>query len=279
MASCRLCGLVRGLEGGAVRIRTIKPDLFLHGELFDAEREESLPLRIAYVGLWCAADREGRFKWEPRRLGALILPYDGIDFSRVLDALATRGFIERHACGTVEFGVIPSFKRHQVINNRESPSILPEPTEDTVFIGSPTRAPRVPHATATPLVQDQGEGKGREGKGKERNIATADAEAIYQAYPRKEGKGKALPAIEKALRTTTAEVLLEAVQAFAKAKAGTDPQFLPHPASWFNARRWEDDRASWLVRPSGAFTGTIFQPITVRPGDLDGIPQEAIDRL
>ena len=226
-----------------MRIRTIKPDFFLHDGLFEAEREESLPIRLAYAGLWCAADREGRFKWEPRRLGVAILPYDGIDFSRVLDALTTRGFIERHACGTVEFGVIPSFNRHQVINNRESPSSLPEPTEESMVIGLATREPREDDACGTREVQVKGEGKGREGKG--RSNATASAEAIYQLYPRKEGKGKALQSIEKALRITTAEILTEAVQAFAAAKAGTDPQFIPHPASWFNARRWEDDRKTW----------------------------------
>lgn len=150
-----------------MRIRTIKPEFFLHDELFDLEKSSELPIRLAFIGLWCAADRKGRFKWEPRRLGAAILPYDGADFSRVLDALATRGFIERHASGTVEFGVIPSFERHQLINNRESQSVLPEPTEESVIIGLPTREPRDDDACGTREVHAQAEGKGREGKGKE----------------------------------------------------------------------------------------------------------------
>lgn len=110
-----------------MRIRTIKPEFFLHEGLFEAERAAKLPLRLAFAGLWCAADREGRFKWEPRRLGVQILPYDNADFARVLDALATRGFIRKYASGTAEYGVIPSFTTHQVINNRESESELPEP--------------------------------------------------------------------------------------------------------------------------------------------------------
>lgn len=97
-----------------MRIRTIKPEFFLHDGLFDLEHETSLPIRVAFVGLWCAADREGRFRWEPRRLGATILPYDGVDFSRVLDALATRGFVVRYASDGSEFGCIPTFSRHQV---------------------------------------------------------------------------------------------------------------------------------------------------------------------
>lgn len=144
-----------------MRIRSIKPEFFLHDRLFEAERAEGLPLRLAFIGLWCAADREGRFAWEPRRLGAVILPYDGVDFSRVLDALVTRGFLVRYTSDSRELCFIPSFLRHQVINNRESPSVLPPPSEPDAM-GLATRATRVADACPTPLVHAQGEGKGRE---------------------------------------------------------------------------------------------------------------------
>jgi len=151
-----------------MRIRTIKPEFFLHDGLYEAEKTEGMPLRIAFTGLWCAADREGRFKWEARRLGVAILPYDQIDFSRVLDALTTRGFIKKYRVAGVWYGVIPSFGRHQVINNRESKSEIP-PISDADELtlddhADLTRAPRVPHASKE-------EGKGREGKG--RDIAPA----------------------------------------------------------------------------------------------------------
>ena len=151
-----------------MRIRTIKPEFFHHEGLFEAELETKLPLRVAFAGLWCIADREGRFKWEPRRIGVQVLPYDAVDFSRVLDALATRAFVLKYRVGDACFGWIPSFLKHQVINNRESQSILPDPegnieqtpinTEE--IDACPTRAPRDDHA-------GQGEGKGREGNGKE----------------------------------------------------------------------------------------------------------------
>lgn len=148
-----------------MRIRTIKPEFFLHSDLWDLEQECGLPVRLAFIGLWCAADRRGRFKWRPRELKAQILPHDDVDFSRVLHALTTRGFVVRYASGAGEFGWIPSFERHQVINNRESESILPSPSTDDTS----TRAPRVPDACATRHDLDQGEGKGREGnkEGKE----------------------------------------------------------------------------------------------------------------
>ncbi len=68
---------------------------------------------------------------------------------------------------------------------------------------------------------------------------------IYNAYPKKIAKGAALKSIRRALRKVEYSVLLEAVQAFAEARAGEDPQFTPYPASWFNAERWNDDRQTW----------------------------------
>lgn len=149
-----------------MRIRTIKPEFYTHELLYESEKEYKLPLRLAFSGLWCAADREGRFKWEPRRLGVQILPYDCIDFSRVLDALLTRGFIRKYERDGIFFGFIPSFETHQVINNRERDSELPNPYECKEIDACGTREARDEHATLT--CTSGREGKGRERKGKER---------------------------------------------------------------------------------------------------------------
>ena len=154
-----------------MRIRTIKPEFFNHEALFEAERQSKLPLRLAFIGLWCAADREGRFKWEPRRLGVQIMPYDQIDFARVLDALMTRGFLVKYATETGAFGHIPTFAKHQVINNRERPSELPEPpqfVDNQQIDASTTREARDEHAS-------KAEGKGRERKGMEQGTRVEHA--------------------------------------------------------------------------------------------------------
>lgn len=147
------------------RIRTIKPELFKHEGLFDLEVECGLPVRFAFAGLFTCCDRDGRFKWLPRTLKLDALPHDEVDFSRVLDALATRDFIRKYTINGKEYGVIPTFFKHQVINNREAESEIPPPTESSYVSMTSTREARVDHATGTPLVQDQGEGKGKEGKG------------------------------------------------------------------------------------------------------------------
>lgn len=174
----------------------MKPDLFKHDELFEAEHETGLPLRIAFVGLFTVCDREGRFAWRPRRLKIEILPYDDIDFTRVLDALKTRGFLVHYENSGVEYGCIPSFTSHQMINNKEQASSIPSvESGDSRLIKSETLVntqsepeketdiSRVADAIVTREGNSQGEGKGREGKGKE-GVASYDAcPAVAEPMP------------------------------------------------------------------------------------------------
>jgi hypothetical protein len=148
--------------------------LFKHEDLFDLERETGLPIRLAFIAMFTVADREGRFKWRPRTLKVECLPHDDCDFSRVLDALSTRGFVVKYACGGETYGYIPSFNRHQVVNNREHHSELPEPNENNIL----TRASRVNDACSTALEQDQGEGKGREQEGEREGDTDANASVV-----------------------------------------------------------------------------------------------------
>lgn len=103
---------------------------------------------------------------------------------------------------------------------------------------------------------------------------TKTSELIYQAYPRHVGKAKALLAIGKALALIEARNgvpdaaawLLERVQAFAKSPSGHAGQFTPHPATWFNQARYDDDPAEWS-RNDGSRTTRL--PITSDLPDYD----------
>lgn len=77
-------------------------------------------------------------------------------------------------------------------------------------------------------------------------------DAIYDAYPRKVGKEAARRAIAKAVIAVRDRGqadphiwLLERVKAFSESKAGRAGKFCPHPATWFNAGRYDDDQAEW----------------------------------
>lgn len=159
------------------RIRTVKPELAAHEEMFDLEESTGLPVRFAWVMLFTVADREGRFAWRPRTIKAQTLPHDMIDFARVLDAWVTRGFVVKYRVGNEWFGWIPTFTKHQVINNREAASDLPDIAAADEIVSNNnndldacgTRQPRVEDASGTREVHALGEGRkeGREGKGKE----------------------------------------------------------------------------------------------------------------
>lgn len=135
------------------RIRTVKPEFFLHDRLFDAERQTGLPLRLSFIGLWCQADREGRFKWQPRRLKPLILPHDEVDFADILDALHGSEFVVRYSANGEDFGAIPSWHKHQSINQREADSQIPSPADAGICTHIPARV--------------EGKGRERNGRGKE----------------------------------------------------------------------------------------------------------------
>ncbi len=164
------------------RIRTVKPELARHEVLFDLEKELQLPIRFAWVMMFTCCDREGRFKWKPRVIKAMILPYDDVDMSRVLDAWASRGLVVRYAIQGEEYGYIPSWKKHQSINNREPQSEIPAPNQqldatttrqarDTNAID--TKIKRVDDAFSDPLSYARAEGKGRELEGKGREDKSA----------------------------------------------------------------------------------------------------------
>lgn len=80
----------------------------------------------------------------------------------------------------------------------------------------------------------------------------SEAERIYAHYPRKVGKEAALKAIMKALTHVPAAMLESRIKAFAECASRyttKDRVFIPHPATWFNQGRYDDDPKEWL-RPN-----------------------------
>ncbi len=109
------------------RTRIVKPELFKHEDLFEAEIASQLPLRLAFIALFSCCDREGRFCWRPRRLKLEMLPYDDdIDMTKILDAFETYGFIKKYQYQGAWYGCIPSWSRHQCIKEDEAESEIPE---------------------------------------------------------------------------------------------------------------------------------------------------------
>lgn len=79
---------------------------------------------------------------------------------------------------------------------------------------------------------------------KDKCLTREDFGTFWQAYPRKVGKEKALAAFKKV--DVPIDTLLAAIEEQRKSAQWTKDkgEFIPHPATWLNGKRWEDDLGS-----------------------------------
>lgn len=165
------------------RIRTIKPEFYRHYDLYTAEQEYGLPLRVAFSGLWTCADKEGRFKWKPKQLKLDVLPFDELDFLNVLIALVETGFIKYYEVDGKEYGFIPTFKEHQRITGSEATSESNIPSLPTSYNeGNTLETLRKQIGSTLDDKEREGKGKGREriiGKGEDEIPVKFDLQKIY----------------------------------------------------------------------------------------------------
>lgn len=80
---------------------------------------------------------------------------------------------------------------------------------------------------------------------------------FWQSYPRKTNKKAARTAWAKALRTFDADTLISEARRWAGLwdNAGVDRQYIPHPSTWLNGERWEDEPPAPRLRAvSGGHT-------------------------
>lgn len=68
-----------------------------------------------------------------------------------------------------------------------------------------------------------------------------DFAAWYDLYPRKVGKQAALRAYRKARKSATADDLLDGLTRQLPLLRGSEERFRPHPSTWLNEGRWEDE--------------------------------------
>ena len=108
------------------RIRTVKPEFFTSESVLSVS-----PLaRLFFIGLWCEADRDGLLKWKPKTLKFRYLPGDSVNIEKLCLELESAEMIITYSVDGNDYCEIPSFKSHQVINNREKESELPSRDSD-----------------------------------------------------------------------------------------------------------------------------------------------------
>ena len=100
-------------------------------------------------------------------------------------------------------------------------------------------------------------------------------EEFWQAYPRKVGKDAAAKAFAK--RKVNAALLAQMLQALERQRPNLDRRengrFIPHPATWINGRRWEDQaQAPPAVPFESAKTRAARERVFAMTGGILGRP-------
>ena len=112
----------RGLrELTMARSRNIKPGFFKNELL----AEMSAEARLLFIGLWCIADREGRFEDRPKKIKMELFPAYSFDLSGCIDTLATGGFLIRYEADGTKYVQIVNFTKHQMPHHKEVASVIP----------------------------------------------------------------------------------------------------------------------------------------------------------
>ncbi|HEY4467281.1 MAG TPA: hypothetical protein VGN53_05755 [Klebsiella sp.] len=113
------------------RSRNIKPGFFTNDELAECH-----PLgRLLFAGLWTIADKEGRLDDRPKKIKAMLLPFDEADCDALLQQLNDHKFISRYQVNGDCYIQISNWKKHQNPHCKEAASEIPEPLENDKSTG------------------------------------------------------------------------------------------------------------------------------------------------
>jgi hypothetical protein len=242
-----------------MRYRRISPRLWKDEKVITLTQREKL---IALYCLTAQTNRIGLFNFSPAQ-AAEDLEMDGETFAK--------GFAK--VCETLNWSFdntyrvlyIPTWWKY---NTPENPNVLtaclkdiselPQTTLVQSFFSNLVYLPETFHETfrkglAKPSpnqeqeqYQEQERIPPKSPKRGRRGVSdyTPDFEAFYGAYPRKVNKFAAFKVWQKiSPENGTVEKIMAALEAHKKTEdwQKDNGQFIPHPSTWLNGRRWEDE--------------------------------------
>lgn len=220
------------------RARNLKPGFFKNEELADGGPY----VQLLFAGLWTLADRKGRLEDRPRRIKAEVLPYYEGDIDPFIEKLASAGFILRYERDGNNYIQIINFEKHQTPHFKEADSTIPAPGKTSASPGNSgtSRADSLnpPTDSLNPPTSQQPRAS---------DDALNERFAVFWlSYPNKKSKGKA----EKSWKRIKPDEQLHdrILHALERAKKSEQwckdgGKFIPHPATWLNAKGWEDEHS------------------------------------
>jgi len=249
-----------------MRARNIKKEFWENEEVADCDPVS----RLLFIGLWCYADREGLFEWRPKRIKALIFPYDGFKIDKYLEELANAELILKYSVKGKEYGSVLNFKKHQKPHPHEAKSRIPYPSkadpeevekkegenpelnqcDDMSLQCNDNDTPRfanVSECQSDIRKEERGYSDVRNDDIRNDDILITSKmtfEDWWSLYPKKKEKKKALAAWKKlkpdSVLIDTMIYSLEAHKAsYDWIKEGG--KYIPYPERWIKNCRWEDE--------------------------------------
>ena len=161
------------------------------------------------------------------------------DIEKGLADLAGAGCVGLYKVDGKPYLYFPNWEKHQRVRQKVSKCPAPEDCDEELQDAAnggelPQDAARIQSRIQNPNPESRIQNPNtREARG-------AGFEEFWKAYPKKKAKHDAMKAFEKV--TVPLETLLQALE---QQKKSTDwqkenGQFIPHPATWLNGKRWED---------------------------------------
>lgn len=228
------------------RIRTIKPDFWTDGNMVRL----SPFARLLYIGMWnFTLCDHGHVADDAMKLKLQILPMDAVDIDALLAEIMAQGRVVRVADKDGRtYLLVKRFEDHQKIDPRWKTRCPACAQVDSLTLTeTPVSLGELPVTPELSLDLTLGrEGMGRDGKKTppSKPAASTDFDTFWAQYPRKVGKIAGKKAFDKAIRLTSLEQLLSGIELLKRETAGKELEFIPHPASWLSAGRWDDEPSS-----------------------------------
>lgn len=199
--------------------------------------------RLMWVGLLCMASQDDsksgvlKFFEEYRLVDMLGLNYEDMQGmygtlpNETIETFCNMNLVTRHDNNTI---VITNYHKKQT---QQSTS-----TERVSAFRARIRAKSKKSSNVTDETNVTLQSNGRIDKNRiDINTYSKDFNSFWNAYPRKIGKGAAWISWKKSY------VLYESISKVLESQINSpqwkkdDGQFIPHPATWLNQRRWEDE--------------------------------------
>jgi hypothetical protein len=183
-------------------------------------------------------------------------------------------------CGRSNRYLIDTAKLSQFVPNTPRAGVFTESNTPPVGeiiprepgMNTPTVGDKLPITTIEQPISSSEDSEGTSTTAKKSKAETYSTAFLdwWAVYPRKVAKRDAQPAFDRAIKrivkdhTSKAAAitwLLEVTTVFGKSPSGNKGEYTPHPATWLNEGRYEDDQAEWGGTTSSGRKSADFETV------------------